>query len=63
MKKFKPQGMYKKARAKEIKNFTGISDDYDVPKNPETVVDSENQNLDKSVKQILSYLRTKRLMA
>jgi len=57
------KGMYKKARAGKIKNFTGISDEYDVPKNPEIVVDSENQNTDENVKQILSYLRTKRLLA
>ena len=56
------RGMYKKARKKEIKNFTGVSDDYDVPKNPELVIDSENQNTDESLKQILSYLSTKRLL-
>lgn len=56
------KGMYKKARVKEIKNFTGISDDYNVPKNPELVVDSENQNPNESANQILSYLRAKKLI-
>ncbi len=56
------KGMYKKAREGKIKNFTGIDDEYDVPKNPEIVVDSENQNLDEDVKHIINYLRTKKFM-
>jgi len=56
------KGMYKKARKGEIKNFTGIDDEYDVPKNPEIVVDSENLNLDEDVKHIINYLRTKKFM-
>jgi len=54
--------MYKKAREGKIKNFTGIDDKYDVPKNPEIVVDSKNQNLDEDVKHVINYLRTKKFM-
>jgi len=53
------KGMYKKARNNEIKGFTGIDDPYDVPKNPELVIETENKSLDESVEQILSYLKTK----
>ncbi len=52
------KGMYKKARNKEIKGFTGIDDPYDVPKNPELVIETENKSLDESVEQILTHLKT-----
>ena len=51
------KGMYKKARANEIKNFTGISDDYDIPKKPTLTVDSENQSKEENVKQIIDFLK------
>ena len=53
------KGMYKKARNNEIKGFTGIDDPYDVPKNPELVIETEKQSLDESAEEILSYLKTK----
>ena len=56
------KGMYKKAREGKIKNFTGIDDEYNVPKNPEIVIDSENLNLDEDIKHIINYLRTKKFM-
>ncbi len=52
------KGMYKKARNKEIKGFTGIDDPYDVPKNPELIIETENKSLDESVEQILTHLKT-----
>jgi len=53
------KGMYKKARNQEIKGFTGIDDPYDVPENPELVIETENKSLDESGEQILTYLKTK----
>jgi len=53
------KGMYKKARKKEIKSFTGIDDPYDIPANPELIIETQNKSLDESVEQILSYLRAK----
>ncbi len=50
------KGLYKKARAGEIPEFTGISAPYEEPKNPELVVDTNAQSVDESVAQILSYL-------
>ncbi len=52
------KGMYKKARNNEIKGFTGIDDPYDVPKNPELTIETENETLDNSVEKILNYLKT-----
>jgi len=56
------KGMYKKARSNEIKNFTGVSDDYDVPTNPDLVVDTDTFSLEESVQQILDYLKSKNFL-
>jgi adenylylsulfate kinase len=51
-----PKGLYKKARAGEIKGFTGIDAPYEAPETPEIVVETDKQPLEKSVEQIISYL-------
>jgi adenylylsulfate kinase len=51
-----PKGLYKKARAGEIKGFTGIDDPYEEPENPELVVETDKQTLEESIKQIIAYL-------
>ena len=51
------KGLYKRARKGEIKEFTGISSPYEEPENPELLVETGNQSLDKCVEQILDYLR------
>lgn len=53
------KGLYKKARAGEIKNFTGISDPYEAPVNPELTVDTGSQTLDESAEVVLNYLEEK----
>ena len=50
------KGLYKKALAGEIKNFTGVSDPYEPPLNPEITVDSEREREPESVAKILAYL-------
>lgn len=50
------KGLYQKALAGEIKNFTGISDPYEAPANPEVRINSETQSPEESVRQILDYL-------
>ena len=52
-----PKGLYKKARAGEIKNFTGIDDPYEAPPSPEIHLHSDRQSLAEEVDQILSVLR------
>jgi len=54
-----PKQLYKKARAGEIKEFTGIDAPYEVPEDPDLVVETENQTLEESVTQILDFLRPK----
>ena len=51
-----PKGLYKKALAGEIKNFTGISDPYEPPSSPEVHVHTDTESIDDSVSTILDYL-------
>ncbi|QPN67870.1 adenylyl-sulfate kinase [Synechococcus sp. CBW1006] len=50
------KGLYAKARAGEIKEFTGISSPYEEPENPELRVDTGSQSLDDCVAQVISHL-------
>lgn len=51
-----PKGLYKKARAGEIKNFTGIDSTYEAPVNAEIHVKTAEQSIEQSVEQIIDYL-------
>lgn len=50
------KGLYKKARAGEIPEFTGISSPYEEPENPEIVVDTDKHSIEECANQILDYL-------
>ncbi len=50
------KGLYKKARAGEIKEFTGISAPYEAPEKPELTINTAGQSVEESAKQILAYL-------
>lgn len=50
------KGLYRRARAGEIKDFTGISSPYEPPLHPELSIDSDNDSIDQCVEQILQYL-------
>jgi adenylylsulfate kinase len=51
-----PKGLYKKARAGEIKNFTGIDDPYEAPVNPEIHVKTDEMTVEEEVQIILDHL-------
>jgi len=51
------KGLYKKARAGEVREFTGISSPYEAPRHPELVIDTANQSLERCVAQVIDYLR------
>ena len=53
------KGLYKKARAGEIKNFTGIDSPYEVPENPNLIVNTEKESVDESVKKIFNAIKGK----
>lgn len=57
-----PKGLYKKARAGEIKEFTGISAPYEKPEKPEILIDSEKTSVEDAVRQIVGYLEEKGLL-
>ena len=50
------KGLYAKALAGELKHFTGVSDPYEAPDNPDVVVDSEVESVEESVSKILAEL-------
>ncbi len=51
-----PKGLYKKALAGEIKGFTGVDDPYEVPENPELVVDTMTETPEESLQNVLRTL-------
>ena len=51
-----PKGLYKKARAGEIKGFTGIDDPYEAPPNPELVLDTAKVSPQEAVITIIEML-------
>jgi hypothetical protein len=50
------KGLYKKAIAGEIQNFTGISDPYEAPQNAEVVIDSGTETIEESLAKVLDKL-------
>jgi adenylylsulfate kinase len=54
-----PKGLYKKARAGEIPEFTGISAPYHAPENAEIVVETDKTSLEECVAQVVNYLLEK----
>ena len=56
------KGLYKLARAGEIKNYTGVDSPYEEPENPELTINTDRQTLDNSVSKILSFLEQNSLI-
>ena len=56
------KGLYKRARAGEIKNYTGIDSPYEAPENPELIIDTDKETLDESVSKIVSFLEKKAII-
>jgi adenylylsulfate kinase len=57
-----PKGLYAKARAGEIKEFTGISAPYEAPENAEVHIKNTDLSVEEAVKQIVVYLESKKLL-
>lgn len=57
-----PKKLYQKARAGEIKNFTGIDSPYEEPVNPELVVETDTLSIEECVNKIIIYLETMKLI-
>ncbi len=57
-----PKGLYKKARAGEIKEFTGIDAPYEEPLSPEIIIDTDKLNLEESANMVIRYLEEKNII-
>ena len=57
-----PKGLYKKARAGEIANFTGIDSNYEAPIDPELRLDTTKLSVDASKSEIIEHLRKKEIV-
>jgi adenylylsulfate kinase len=55
------KGMYKKARRNEIKDFIGVNTDYEIPYNPDLILDTEKLSVEESVNKLLLYLKNNNL--
>ena len=51
------RGMYEKALAGEIPNFTGVSDPYEEPLNPEVLIESDKESLEESVTKVIAKIK------
>lgn len=51
-----PKGLYKKARAGEIHQFTGVSDRYETPENPEIVIETDRMDVEEGVRRVMAWL-------
>ena len=50
------KGLYAKAKAGEIENFTGISDPYDIPEKPDIVINTEKDSIEESCNKLFDFL-------
>ena len=57
-----PKGLYKKARSGEIPNFTGINSSYEIPENPEIVIETVKKSPEESAHDIINYLKLKKVL-
>jgi len=56
------KGLYKKARAGEVPEFTGISAPYEEPENPEITIDTDKETIEEGVGKVISYLENNGFM-
>jgi adenylylsulfate kinase len=57
------KGLYARALAGDLPHFTGVSDPYEPPENPDVVVDSGVESIDTSLARILEHLRDRKLLS
>lgn len=57
-----PKGLYRKARAGEIRNFTGIDSDYEAPGQPEVHVDTSTMTVEECLNRLMEYLEANKII-
>ena len=58
-----PKGLYKKARAGELKGFTGIDDPYEAPESPELLLDASTKTAEQLADEVIDYLKQAGIIA
>ena len=58
-----PKGLYKKARAGEIKDFTGIGSPFEAPDHADLIIENDSQSVEQGVAQIIAFLKEKRIIS
>jgi adenylylsulfate kinase len=53
------KGLYKRARAGEVKNFTGIDSPYEIPENPDVIIKTAEQTIEESIEVLLKFIKQK----
>jgi adenylylsulfate kinase len=56
------KGFYKRARAGEIKNYTGINSPYEIPEKADLIIDTDEETIEDSVSIIISFLKKKTII-
>jgi adenylyl-sulfate kinase len=54
-----PKGLYKKARAGELPNFTGIDSDYQEPMHPDLILDTEERSIEENTEQLMTLIESR----
>ncbi len=57
-----PKGLYKKARANLIKDFTGVNAPYEAPENPEMIIDTGKLSIEECINQVIDYLKERKVI-
>jgi len=57
------KGLYKKARSGEIPEFTGISSPYEIPDNPELILDTNSLSIDECLDKLISYMKKNKIVS
>ena len=57
-----PKGLYKKAQSGGIKDMTGVQDVYEEPRNPELIIDTENNSVDECIDTLIEELKKSRII-
>ena len=58
-----PKGLYKKARAGQLKGFTGIDDPYEAPEKPELILDGDTKSIDDLADEVLAFLSARDMLS
>ena len=56
------KGMYKEARNGKLENFCGVNEKFEIPKNPDLILNTEKSSIENNIKQITNFLKSKNLM-